>query len=444
MGRKWVLVEDDSNKVVVWLCALLGEESVMHDDEEIIVFCFNATKRQLTDTVYKICGKADKIDANSKHTFIDVSEFNHISNHLQNMDNMVVILDIELGNHIQTKNNFEESSEQKTFWLHCIQNKTKKNVICFASTESNPERIMELCGKPDRMMQTGTVHGNLNNPKKLKDDKQSAKIALQNADKFWHSLNGPNILKSALGKAQNITNGKPAHPNFWPPEFKKEEPFPFNVNLLKHNDDSIDQALQAFKALFEYPDQQGIELCEKASVLGVWRCKGCRPLTVKHIADILEIAGILCTYKLDVTTKKINLPTMPGVVFLWRLAKFLLEGLDEWNEQVLLGVDDNGNYLHPYFILPITNHCYHDFIASYHVRRNPQGAGVKAFEKLLCCRLSDLSEGFNGGDIKHVNDLGGNCSKRGTRLVPLIRHEFRDEEIYISWVSRKFKKAEED
>lgn len=417
------------------------------DDDEIIVFCFRS-KKELIHLVCKVCGKANTTDVDSKCTFIDVSEFNHISNHLQNMDNMVILLDIELGSCIQTKSNFDEKSEQKAFWLNCIQDKTTNNVICITSTESNPAVIIKKCGKPDRMRPIGTVEGNLKEQKKLEDDKRSAKTALQEADNFWHSLNGPNILKSALEKAQNITNGKPAHPNHWPPEFKNEETFPFNVNLLKHNDDnySIDQALQAFKALFEFFDhQQGIELCEKSTVLGgVWRCTGCRPLTVKHIADMLKIAGIRCTYKLDVATKKVNLPTMPGVVFLWRLAKFLLEGLDEWNEKVDLRVDDNGGNLLPCFILPMLNHCYHDFIASYHVRGNHQGAGVLAFEDLLCSRLPNLSEGFNGGDIKHVNDLEGNCSKIGTRLVPLIRHEFQDKRIYLSWVSRKFEKTEED
>jgi hypothetical protein len=447
MGRKWVLVEDDSQKVVVWLCVLLGQESVMQDDDdEIIVFCFRS-KKELIHLVCKVCGKANTTDVNSKCTFIDVSEFNHISNHLQNMDNMVILLDIELGSCIQTKSNFDEKSEQKAFWLNCIQDKTTNNVICITSTESNPAVIIKKCGKPDRMRPIGTVEGNLKDQKKLEDDKGSAKTALEQADKFWHYLNGPNVLLSALEEAQNITNGKPAHPEKWPPEFKKEKPFPFNVNLLKHNDDhdSLNQALEAFKALFEYPEQ-GIDLCEKATVLGVWRCKGCRPLTVKHIADVLEKAGIQCSYKPDVATQEINLPTMPGVVFLWRLARFLLEGLDGWNGEVILGVDDNGDYLHPYFILPIPNHCYHDFVASYHVRRNPQGAGVLAFEKLLCCRLPESSDGINGGDIKHVNYLGlrSNCSNRGSRLVPLVRHEFRDKEIYISWISKKFKKAKED
>lgn len=444
MGRKWVLVEDDSNKVVVWLCALLGQESVMHDDEEITVFCFNSTKEELTDTVCSVCEKTNKTDVDSKCTFIDVVKFNDISNPLQDMDNMVVLLDIELGG-IQKKSDFDGQSEQKTFWLNCIHDKTKKNVICIASTESNPDSIIESCDKPDRMIKIGTVHGNL---KEITKNKEKAQDALQQADEFWHSLNGPKVLLSALKEAQNITNGNKsgAHPKSWPPEFENEETFPF-VNLLKHKDDSSStQALQAFKALFEFPDhQQGIELCEKPTVLGgVWCCKSCRPLTVKHIADMLEKAGTQCTYNPDVETKEINLPTMPGVVFLWRLAKFLLEGLDEWDEKVDLRVDDNGGYLLPCFILPMLNHCYHDFIASYHVRGNHQGAGVLAFEDLLCCRLPESSEGFNGGDIKHVNDLGGNCSKIGTRLVPLIRHEFRDEEIYISWVSRKFKKAEED
>ena len=442
MGRKWVLVEDDSNKVVVWLCALLGEESVMHDDEKIVVFCFNATRKELTDTVYRICEKVNTNNIDSRCTFIDVAKFNDISDHLQNMDNMVVLLDIELGD-IQKKNDFEEEPKQKALWLNCIQDKTKNNVICITTTESNPEKIIEMCGNPDRMLPIEAVNDNLNR-NKIKKGIESAKNALQNADKFWLSLNGPNILLTALKEAQNITNSKPAHPNFWPPKFENEGRFPFNVDLLKHKgDDSGRQVLQAFKALFEFPHQQSTDLCEKASVLGVWRCKDCRPLTVKHIADMLEIAGIRCTYELDVATKKINLPTMPGVVFLWRLAKFLLEGLDEWNEKVDLRVDDNGGNLLPCFVLPMLNPCYHDFIASYHVRRNSQGVGVLAFEDLLYCKLP-MNDGLNGDDIKHVNFLGDSCSERGPRLVPLIRHEFRDKQIYLSWISKKFKKAKED
>jgi hypothetical protein len=324
--------------------------------------------------------------------------------------------------------------------------KTKKILICITSKASNPIEIMNNCGKPDRMKQIGTVYGTLNSPSEIEADKIRAKAALQQADKFWHSLSGPNILLSALEEAQNITNGKPAHPKSWPPEFEKEGNFPFNVNLLKHNDDndSINQALQAFKALFEYHDQKGKDLCEKSTVLGgVWRCKGCRPLTVKHITDVLLKAGIQCTCEADVAmTQEINLPMMPGVVFLFCLAIFLLEGLDEWNGQVTLGVNDNGNYLHPYFILPIPNNCYHEFIASYNVRRDHQGAGVLAFEDLLCCRLSKSSDGINGGNIKYMNQLDDHCSKRGPRLVPLICHEFRDKEIYISWVSKKFEKQD--
>ena len=445
MGRKWVLVENKSNKVIVWLCALLGQESVMHDDEEIIVFYFRS-KKELID---EVCEKADKTKVESQCEFIKVSEFNHISNPLQNMDNMVVILDVELGGRIQTRSNFNEESEQKAFWLNCIQDKTKNNVICITSTESDPIDIIEKCGNPGHMLRIGVVEGNLNDQKKFEDDKRSAKTALQKADEFWHSLNGPNILESALKEAQNIKNGKPAHPKSWPPKFENEGTFPFDVNLLKHNDDN-NQALQAFKALFEYPDQQGIDLCEKPTLLGgVWRCKGCRTLTVKHIADMLEKAGIHCTYNPDVETQEINLPTMPGVVFLWHLAKFILEGLDEWNEKVDLRVDDNGGYLLPCFILPMLNDCYHDFIASYHVRRNPQGAGVSNFEDLLCCKLPKSSNGLNGGDRKHVNYVnylgpGGNCSERGPRLVPLIRHKFQNEQIYLSWVSKKFKNTIED
>lgn len=449
MGRKWVLVENKSNKVVVWLCVLLGQESVMHDDEEIIVFYFRSKKREIID---EVCGKANKTKVASQCKFINVSEFNDISNPLQNMDNMVVILDVELGDRIQTKSNFIEESEQKAFWLNCIQDKTKNNVICITSTESDPMNIIEKCGNPGHMLRIGAVEGNLNDPKKFEDDKRSAKTALQKAHKFWHSLNGPNVLLSALEEAQKITNSsKPgAHPKSWPPEFKNEGIFPFDVNLLKHNDDdSIEQALEAFKALFEYPDQQGIDLCEKTKVPGVWRCKGCRRLTVKHIADVIKKAGIRCTYNPDVETQEINLPTMPGVVFLWRLASFLLEGLDGWNGSVTLEVDDKGTYLHLSFTLPIPNPCYHDFIASYHVRRYHQGAGVLAFENLLCCKLPELSDSLNGGDRKHVNYVnylgrGGNYSKRGPRLVPLIRHEFRDKQIYLSWISKKFKKAKED
>lgn len=445
MGRKWVLVEDDSNKVVVWLCALLGQESVMHDDDKIIVFCFKSTKKEeLTDEICRVNRNTNKTDVDSKCEFIDVDKFNDISNHLANMDNMVVLLDIKLDS-IQGKSDFAKQSQQKTFWLNCIRNNTKNNVICITSTESNPQLIMKQCGEPDRMRSIGTVNDNLTSVSDIENDIESAQSALQQADKFWLSLNGPNRLLSALKEAQKITNGEPAHPNLWPPKFKNEGRFPFNVDSLKHKgDDSNRQALQAFKALFEFFHQQSTDLCEKATVLGVWCCKGCRPLTVKHIADMLEQAGIQCIYNPDVETQEINLPTMPGVVFLWRLAKFLLEGLDGWNEEVTFGVDDNGDYLHPYFSLPIPNDCYHDFIASYHVRGNHQGTGVSAFEDLLCCRLPDLSEGFNGGDIKYVNNLGGNCSKIGTRLVPLIRHEFRDKEIYISWVSKKFEKAVED
>lgn len=453
MGRKWILVEDDSNKVVVWLCALLGQESVMQDDEEIVVFCFNSKKEELIDEVDRVCEKANNTNVESKCRFIDVVKFNDISNPLQNMDNMIVLLDIELYiklDRIQGRDDFEKESQSqpKKFWLNCIQNKTKKNVICITSTAANPDLIIENCGEPDLMKPIGAVSDNLISVSEIKNGIEGAQKALQKADKFWHSLNGPKVLLSALKEAQNITNGSSkAHPRSWPPEFKEKGTFPFDVNLLKHNDDSgsSDQALEAFKALFEFPEQQGIDLCEKATVLGVWRCKNCRPLTVKHIADVLKKAGIQCIYGPDVATQEINLPTMPGVVFLWRLAEFLLNGLHGWNGEVTLRVDDNGNYLYPYFILPMPDHCYHDFIASYHVRRNPRGAGVSKFEDLLCCRLPNESDGLNlnGGDIKHMNYLGDNCSERGYRLVPLIRHEFRDEEIYISWVSKKFEKAVE-
>ena len=271
MGLKWVLVEDELNKAVVWLCALLGQESVMHDDEEIIVFSFHFNKREIID---KVAGETNKTSADLKCSFIDVSEFNDISNTLQNMDNMVVILDIKLGfdGRIQGKSDFNGHSEQKAFWLSCIQDKTKNNVICITTTESNPENIIKMCGKPDRMLPIEPVSDNLN-LNKIKKGIESAKTELQKADKFWHSLNGPNVLLTALKEAQNIMNGKPAHPNSWPPKFKKEGRFPFNVDILKHKgDDSSRQALEAFKALFEYPDQQGINLCEKPTVLGgVWR-----------------------------------------------------------------------------------------------------------------------------------------------------------------------------
>ena len=173
MGLKWVLVEDELNKAVVWLCALLGQESVMHDDEEIIVFSFHFNKREIID---KVAGETNKTSADLKCSFIDVSEFNDISNTLQNMDNMVVILDVELGNHIQKRIDFKEETDQKAFWLKCIQDKTKNNIICITSTESDPNSIIKNCGNPDRMLRIGSVEGDLNNPKEFEKDKKTLKM----------------------------------------------------------------------------------------------------------------------------------------------------------------------------------------------------------------------------------------------------------------------------